>query len=148
MQGNLNPSARIAIAGFIPPQQAAVGTLTSGWVDMRNFYDALGAINVGAFGANATVDVTVEQATAATGAGAKAVAGLAATRLAAGTDNRQVAINVRQEDLDKNNGFRFVRLSVTVGTAPTFVSGMLIGMDARYGTGTANQSGTVAETVS
>jgi hypothetical protein len=149
MQGNLNPSARVAIAGVIPPQQASVGTLTSGWVDMRTFFSALAALNVGVIGASGTVDAKVEQATDGSGAGAKLLAGTAITQLVkAGGDNRQVAINVRQEDLDKNGGFRFVRLSVAVGTASTFLSGMLVGLDARYGAGTANQSTTVAETVS
>jgi len=149
MQGNLNPSARVAIAGVIPPQQANVGVVTSGFVDMRNFYSLLAAISVGVIGAGGTVDVKVEQATDANGAGVKAITGLAATQLVkAGGDNRQVAVNVRQEDLDKNAGFRFARLSVTVGVAATFVSATLVGLDARYGTGTANQSTTVAETVS
>lgn len=149
MDGNLNPSARTALAGSIPPQQAGVGTITSGWVDMRSFYSALAAISVGVIGAGGTVDAKIEQATDAAGTGAKPVTGLAITQLAkAGGDNRQSQINLRQEDMDKNGGFRFARLSVTIGTAATFVSGALIGFNARYGSGTANQSTTVAETVS
>lgn len=149
MQGNLNPSARTAIAGVIPPQQAAPGTVTTGFVDMRNFFAVLAMLNAGAIGAGGTIDAKIEQATDANGAGVKPVTGLAITQLAkAGGDNRQAAINLRQEDMDKNNGFRFARLSVTVGGAATFLSAMLVAFDARYGTGTANQSTTVAETVS
>ncbi|WP_419827667.1 hypothetical protein [Sphingomonas sp.] len=149
MQGNLNPSARAAIAAFLPPQQAAAGTVTSGWMDMRTFFDAHATLSVGVFGAGATVDAKIEQATDANGTNAKAVNGLAITQLvAAGGNNRQSVINVRQEDLDKNAGFKFVRLSVTVGVAATFVSGTLIGLDARYGAAAANQSASVAETVS
>lgn len=149
MQGNLNPSVRVAIAGFIPPQSAAVGALSSGWVDMRTFYSLLASLSVGVIGGGGTVDVKIEQASDNAGTGVKAVTGLAATQLLkAGGDNRSVAINVRQEDLDKNNGFRFVRLTVTVGVAATFVSGTLVGLDARYGTASANQSTAVAETVS
>jgi hypothetical protein len=149
MDGNLNPSARVALAGVIPPQQAGVGTITSGWVDMRGFFAALAAVNVGVIGAAGTVDAKIEQATDANGTNAKPVTGLAITQLVkAGGDNRQSLINLRQEDMDKNNAFRFVRLSVTIGGAPTFVAAQLVGFDARYGTGTANQSTTVAETVS
>lgn len=149
MQGNLNPSARVAIASVIPPQQAAVGTVTTGWIDMRNFFAALAAVNVGLIGAGGTIDAKIEQATDAGGAGAKAVVGSSIAQLVkAGGDNRQVAINLRQEDLDKNGNYRFARLSVSVATSATFLSAMLIGLDARYGAGTANQSSTVAETVS
>lgn len=149
MQGNLNPSARVAIAGVIPPQQAAVGAVTSGWVDMATFFAVLGTVSVGAIGAGGTIDAQIEQATTIGGANAKPVTGSAITQLAkAGGDNRQVAINVRQEDLDKNGGFRFVRLTASVGGAATFLSGLLVGFDARYGAGTANQANTVAQTVS
>ncbi|WP_230769526.1 hypothetical protein [Sphingomonas sp. Leaf4] len=149
MQGNLDPSARTALVGVIPAQQAGVGTVTSGWVDMRNLFALLATLNLGVIGAAGTVDARIDQATDANGAGAKPVAGLAITRIVkAGGDNRQAAINVRQEDLDKNAGFRFVRVTVTVGTAATFLSATLVGFDLRYGAGAANQLGTVAETVS
>lgn len=148
MQGNLNPSARAAIAGFLPPASVAAGTVTTGWVDMRTFLSLLALINVGVFGANATVDAKVQQATDGAGAGAKDVAGSTITQLlAAGGNNRQVAIDIRPEDLDKNNGFKFVRLSLTVGTAATFVSAVLLGFDPRYGAASANQSNSVAQTV-
>jgi hypothetical protein len=149
MQGNLDPSARVAIAGVIPPQQAGVGTITSGWVDMRNLFSLLATINVGAIGAAGTIDAKIEQASDANGAGAKPVTGLAITQLVkAGGDNRQAAISLRQEDLDKNAGYRFARLSVSIGTAASLVSAMLIGLDARYGAAGTNQSNTVAQTVS
>lgn len=149
MQGNLNPSARAGVIGIIPPQQAGVGTVTSGWVDMRTFHDLLALINVGVIGASGTIDGRVEQATDGAGTGAKAVTGLAITQLLkADGDNRIAAINVRPEDLDKNNGFKFVRLSVTVGTASTFLSGLLVGLDPRYGAAAANQSTAVTQTVS
>jgi hypothetical protein len=149
MQGNLDPSARVAIVGVIPAQQAVVGTVTSGWVDMRAFSAVLATLNVGVIGASGTLDAKIEQATDANGTSAKAVAGLALVQLVkAGGDNRQAAINVRPEDLDKNGNFKFVRLSVTVGVAATFLSAILAGLDARYGAAGANQINTVAQTVS
>ena len=149
MQGNLDPSARVGIAGVIPAQQAAPGVVNSGFVDMRNFYAVLASLNVGVIGAAGTVDAKIEQAKDADGAGVKPVPGLAVVQLAkAGGDNRQAGINVRQEDLDKNGGFRFVRVSVTVGGAATFLSATLTGFDARYGAGNANQLGTAAPAIS
>ncbi len=149
MQGNLDPSARVAIAGVIPAQQAAAGVVTSNWVDMRSFYALLASLNIGVIGVGGTVDAKIEQAVDANGTGAKAVTGLAVAQIAkAGGDNRQAGINVRQEDLDKNGGFRFVRVSVTVGVAATFLSATLTGFDARYGAGSANQLGTAAQATS
>ncbi|MEG3084830.1 hypothetical protein U1707_14345 [Sphingomonas sp. PB2P12] len=149
MQGNLDPSARVAVAGVIPAQQAAPGVVTSNFVDMRSFYALLASLNIGVIGAAGTVDARIEQATDANGANVKAVTGLAIVQIAkAGGDNRQASINVRQEDLDKNGSFRFVRVSVTVGGAATFLSASLTGFDARYGAGSANQLGTTATAIS
>ena len=148
MQGNLNPSARVAIAGVIAPAQAAAGTYTTGWLDMRTFWSVLAIINTGVLGAGGTIDAKVEQATSAAGAGAKNVVGSAITQIVKATgDNKQVEINLVPADLDKNGGYKFARLSLTVGTAASFVSALLVGVDARYGAASANQASTVTETV-
>ncbi|WP_374295180.1 hypothetical protein [Sphingomonas sp.] len=148
MFGNLNPSDRAGIAAVINPAQVAPGTVTTPWVDARTFFALLAIISTGVLGAGATIDATVEQATSDAGAGAKAVPGSAIGQIAKATgDNKQVAINVRPEDLDKNGGFKFVRLSITVGGAASFLSALLVGFDPRYGAAGANQSTTVAQTV-
>lgn len=149
MMGNLDPGARVALMGVIPAQQAAVGSVSSGWVDMRNAFELLATLNIGVIGNGGTIDARIEQATSDAGAGAKPVTGLATAQIVkAGGDNRQAAINVRQEDLDKNANYRFARLTVTVGGAATFLSAMLFGFDLRYGAGGANQLSSVAQTVS
>jgi len=148
MFGNLNPSDRAGIAAVINPAQVAPGTVTTGWVDARKFFAILAVLSTGVLGAGATVDAVVEQATDDAGAGAKVVAGSAITQVVkASGDSKQVAVNVRPEDLDKNGGFKFVRLSVTVGGAASLLSAMLIGFDPRYGAAGANQSTTVAQTI-
>lgn len=150
MNGNLNPSMATGVVAVINPVSQATGTVNTGWVDMQKFGALLAILAVGALGASGTVDAKIEQATDAAGAGAKEVAGSAITQLTkAGTDdNKQVLINLRQEDLDKNNSFRFVRLSVTVGTAASLVSAILLAFNARYGAATDNDAATVDEIVS
>ncbi|MGT2515117.1 hypothetical protein ACVOMT_13615 [Sphingomonas panni] len=149
MMGNLDPSARVAMVGVIPAQQAAVGAISSGWVDMRNAFEVLATLNIGVIGAAGTIDARIEQATDVNGAGAKPVAGLAVAQIVkAGGDNRQAAITLRQEDMDKNAGYRFARITVTVGGAASFLSAMLVAFDLRYGAGGANQLSSVAQTVS
>jgi hypothetical protein len=71
----------------------------------------------------------------ATGTGAKDVSGKAIRQIVkASGDNKQVLINVRPENLDSNNGFAFLRLSLTVEVAASIVAGKLLGMHPRYAT--------------
>ncbi|WP_294353332.1 hypothetical protein [uncultured Sphingomonas sp.] len=148
MFGNLNPTARAGIAAVINPAQANVGTVTTPWVDARTFHSLLAILAVGVLGAAATVDAVIEQATDNAGGNAKAVPGSTIAQLTkAASDNTQVEINVRPEDLDKNGGFKFVRLSLTVGGAASQIAGFVLGFDPRYGAASANQTNTVAQTV-
>lgn len=149
MFGNLNPTARAGIAAVVNPAQVAPGTITTSWLDARVFFALVAIIATGVLGAAATIDAIVEQATDNAGSNAKPVAGSAIAQLTkAASDNKQVAINIRPEDLDKNGGFKFVRLSITVGGAASFLSALLLGLDPRYGPAGANQTTTVAQTVS
>ena len=132
---NLPPSSRLGLVDVINPSSQAAGTATTGWISMASVGAVLAAIQVGALGASATVDAKFQQATSAAGAGAKDITGKAITQLTkAGTDdNKQVLMSVRAEDLDFNNGFTHVRLSMTVATAACLTSAMVFGMDGRYG---------------
>lgn len=150
MFGNLNPSARASVAGAINPVSQAAGTVTTGWIDMQAWFSLLAILSVGAIGASGTVNAKLQQATDGSGTAAKDIAGAAITQLdAAGNDsNKQVEINLRQDDLDRNGGFRFVRLSVTVGTAASVIAALLVGLDARYGSAADNDAATVDEIAS
>jgi hypothetical protein len=150
MFGNLNPSARVSVAGVIAPANQAAGTVTSQWVDMQAWFALLALLNIGAMAAGGTIDAKIEQATDAAGTGVKDVPGSAivqVTQAGAGA-NTLVEINLRQDDLDRNNDFRFVRLNVAAGAAASFLSGVLLGFDARYGAATDNDIAAVAQTVS
>lgn len=148
MFSNLNPSDRAGIAAVIDPVQAAVGTITTPWVDARTFHSLLAILATGVLGAGATIDASFEQATSNAGAGVKAVPGSAITQIVKATgDSKQVLININGADLDKNGGFKFVRLTITVGGAPSLLSAIILGLDPRYGAAGANQSATVAQTV-
>lgn len=133
MTPNQQITEGMAILGSIDPSSQAVGTLSTAFVPAQNFHSFLAQIKTGVFGALATVDATIQQATDALGTGAKPVVGKAITQLtAAGGNNRQALINFKAADLDGNNGFAFVRLVVTVGTAATFTDGTLYGFNPRF----------------
>lgn len=115
------------------PVSQAASTVTTAYVPVQNFHTFVAMVDVGAFGASATVDANIQQATSSGGAGAKALTGKAITQLlAAGGNNRQAFINFRPQDLDTNNGYAFVALQIIVGTAATVVSGHLFGITARF----------------
>jgi hypothetical protein len=47
-------------------------------------------------------------------------------------DNKQAMINLRAEEMDCAGGFTHAQLSVTVGTAASLLSAVLLGFDAHY----------------
>ena len=144
MTPNQKLSESLAILATIDASAQAAGTVSTGWVDAKNFAALLAFVDVGVFGASATVDVSLSQATDGAGTGVKAITGKAITQLlAAGGNNRQVEINCRSDELDIGNGFEFVRLNVVVGVAATLTSAVLIGGHPRYSDAGAlyNQAG-------
>lgn len=150
IQSNLSPSSRVGVVGIIDPDAYAAGTYTTGWVDMQAHFALLGIVMAGDLGASATIDAKIEQATSSGGAGAKDVTGSAITQLTkAGTDdNKQVMINVFQSDLDRNNAYRYVRLSMTVAVATSDGGAILLSTDQRYGAATDSDLTVVDEVVS
>lgn len=146
---NTKPSDRFAVLAAIDPDANAAGTVTTGWIDMADWDNIVAIIMAGDLGSSATLDAKFEQASDSGGTGAKDVTGAAMTQLTqAGTDsNKQVVINLNRADLDFNNGFRFVRLSFTTGTATSDGGAVVLGFDPRYGKGSANDAATVDEIV-
>ncbi len=86
---------------------------------MANHQRAVLIMHVGDMGAGATVDLQLLQATDAAGADAKAITGKSITQLtqAGGDAGSTVAIEVRAEELDVNNGFAFIGAELTVANA-------------------------------
>ncbi|MFQ5535461.1 MAG: hypothetical protein ACE5EM_11640 [Sphingomonadales bacterium] len=131
---NILPSDRVRLAGVIDPDAYAVGTVTSGWVSMADYQNIMAVVFAGDLGTAATLDAKIEQASDSAGTGAKDITGKAIMQLTkAGTDdNKQAVINVHHSDLDVDNSFTHVRLSMTVGTAASDAGGVIFGFDARY----------------
>lgn len=143
------PSDRAAILAVIDPDSQAAGTYNSAWVDMAAFGSIMAVISVGDMGASATIDAKIEQATDASGTGAKDVTGAAITQMTqAGSDNdKQAVIELWGSDLDLNNAFRHVRVSLTVATAACDAAVAVLGFDPRYGPASDSDLASVAEIV-
>lgn len=132
MEPQIRPSDRVAVVGSIDPQSSSTNK-TSGWVDATTFHNYMALLAVGTMGASATLDAKIQQATSSGGANVKDVTGKAITQLtqAGGNASQQIAINVRQEDLDIANGFKWIRLSMTPATAACLIFGAVLGVDPR-----------------
>jgi hypothetical protein len=66
----------------------------------------------------------------------------------AGADsNKQSIINLRQVELDFANGYRFVRLTMTVAVQASLVAALLLATDARYNPASDNDAATVDEII-
>lgn len=148
MNPNVKFSERNAILATLDSASVAASTVVTTWVSIANYHSICALIDVGAFGASATVDAKLRQAQDSSGTGAKDITGKSITQLvAAGGNNRQVTIECRSDDLDMLNGFGYVALSVTVGTAATQLAAFLLGTNPRYMPASAQNQAGVAQQV-
>lgn len=133
----VNPKVRsseyIKVLGVIDPDANTAAAYSTGYVNAGNWTRLLAIVFAGTLGTSATLDAKLEQASAAGGTGVKDVTGKAITQLTeAGTDSdKQAIINLDPNELDINNGFEFVRLTMTVGTATSDSGAVLIGIGPR-----------------
>lgn len=133
MNANIKPSDRVAIVATLNPVSVGVGTSSTAYIDMKDKGALLALIKTGVLGTAATVDAKFEQATSSGGAGVKDVTGKALTTLTkAANDNDQAVINLFESDLDIANGFRYVRLTITVGAADSIVDATVLAFDSSY----------------
>lgn len=133
MNPNTKLSEQVAFMATLDPASVAASTVVTAWVPMANVFQLSALIQTGVLGTSATVDAKLRQATDSSGTGAKDITGKAITQIVKATgDNKQAIVEVRAEELDVNNGYGFVALSITVGTAASQVSAALIAASTRY----------------
>src|SRR5947209_1268962 len=134
----------LSIAGApIHSQSLAAATPTgTGGVDMQKFRRVLFVLDVGAFGASATVDMKLQESTDNSSFTDLAGTGVAITQLlAAGGNNRLATLEVRAGQITK----RYVRARVTVGTAATQLCCMPLSGEAVDKPGNAQDIAAVAQ---
>lgn len=138
---NLNQlmSELLGFIGYIPPDAQSAGTAVTGWIDARKAERFLGVVMVGDMVSTSTVNAKIQQATDSSGTGAKDITGKAITALTeAGSDGDKLAlINLEAAELDVNNGFCFIQMSITTAAAASEVAGLLISTGQKYGVGAA-----------
>lgn len=133
MNPNVKPSSQIALLAVKDPVSQAAATVLTDYIPMADLDAVMAVVQTGVLGASATVDAKLRQAKDASGTDVKDITGKAVTQLVkASNDNDQVMINCRADELDVNNGFTHVVLSITVGTAASLIAAQLWGFYARY----------------
>jgi len=102
-------------------------TTTGLWIDAGICFNWLA--HVGSALVGTSLNFKIQQATDASGTGAKDISGKAIVELtSAGTS----LIDVVQSDLDVDNGFTHIAMVLVTAGATTLASAELLGLDARY----------------
>jgi hypothetical protein len=116
-------------AAPIHPQQVAVGTANTGGVDMTRFRRLMFILDVGVFGASASVDMKLQVSPDnATWSDLGGTGSAISTLAAAGGNNVVATLEMRDEQMPA--GKRYARALVTVGTAATFLCTIALGGEA------------------
>lgn len=147
---NLNAKypEQVAILATLDPVSQAAATVQTGWVSAAAFHNFCAVVQTGVLGASATVDAKIQQATSSGGAGAKDVTGKALVQIVkASGDNKQATIDFRADDLDQLNGYSFVRLQLTVGTAASLIAAQLLGFNPRNAPASVSDQAAVVQHV-
>lgn len=148
MFANAKASEQAALLAEISPVSQAAGSVVSGWISAANFERFLAVIQTGVLGASATVDAKIQQASDSSGTGAKDITGKAITQIVKATgDSKQALINVQGADLDVANGFCYIQLSLTVGTAASLVAASLFGFVPRFAPASDSNPASVVQVV-
>ncbi len=144
---NALPSEVAAVVATIDPDAYGTGEELSDAVDMSKIDQLLAIVMAGTLGASATLDAKLTQATTSGGT-YKDITGKAITQLVKATDDdKQALINCRAEELDIDNDYRWVKLSMTVGTATSDAGALVLGFGERYGPASDGDLASVAEIV-
>lgn len=107
---NLRASEQAAVIGVITPATVTDATVVTGWISLQNYDKVLATI---AIGLNATsVAAKIQEATDGAGAGAIDITDKAITTILVA--DKQAEIDVDIQDLNVDDDFSFIQLSITV----------------------------------
>ena len=143
-------SERVAIVAAIDPDAYTAAAYSSDYVDMAKFETIQAILLVGTMASTSTVAFKLQQATDASGTGAKDITGKAITTLTQASpdaSDKQAVINCRAEELDMDNDFRFVKAVMTVAVAASDAGAVILGMNPVHAPASDSDLASVAEIV-
>lgn len=148
---------RYAVVGVVDPDANAPGALDSDVIDMSKFGTATAYVLLGDVGNTSTVAGAWYQSTDSGKTGEKAIAGKTHTTVD-GSDspapgNVQIAVSIRADDLDADNGYRYAYFRHTIAdtTSPenqtTDSAVVVVAGDPRVGSASSQDLASVDEIV-
>jgi len=142
-------SERAAVVAVVDPDALGAGAATSAYASMSDFNQVVAIVQAGALGTSATLDFKLVQATDSSGTSSKDITDKSITQFVKATnDDDQAIINCRSDELDVDNGFDYVAMTITIGTATSYASCIMLGVTPRYGPASDNDLASVQEIVS
>ncbi len=140
-----------AVVATIDPDAYTNATYLSDAIDMSKYDQLMGVGLVGTLGSSATAVFRWVQATTSGGtykAISPAIATTSLTQAVSPDDSdKQVVLNLRAEELDATNDFRWVKLEMVIGVAMSDAGAVVFASGARYGPALDNDLASVAEIV-
>lgn len=136
---------RVAVVGIVNPASQGTGAVDTTVIDASRFFKVVFVIQTGALGTSATVDFAVKGDAASGGAYATTLKNITQIVKATG-DNKQVVVEVTSEDIGQAN-VRYIKGTLTVGTAASIVGVVALGVDGRYKPETNFDLASVAQVV-
>ena len=138
---------RLTVLGATPPQSLGIGTdLTTINIDMSKVRRLIVFVMTGVMGTSGTVDAKLRASKTSGGTYAD-IPGASITQITA--NNKVASIEVRDDELVSlvGNGYRYVELSLTVGTAASQVAALALGGNAEQDPAKAQDIAAVTQRV-
>jgi len=141
-------SEGLAVVSCIDPDVYTAAAYNGDVIDMSKFKRVMFIIQAGTLGTNATVDWVLKGDTTSGGSYSTTITGKSITQLTeAGTDSdKQVVVEVTAEEVAAQ-GYRYIRETLTVGTATSDAGSVAIGFGSRYSPTSDNDLASVDEIV-
>lgn len=137
------PSERVAVLATIDPDAYTANTYNSDVIDMSLWGSIMVIVQAGALGSSATLDVAVKSDTASGGSYSTTVDSITQLTDAGSDSDKQVVMNILQEDLTE--GHRYVRVDMTIATATSDAALIVLGLDPVYAPANSNDLASVDE---
>lgn len=137
----------MAVVATIDPDSYSAGSVNTDVVDAQDWTELAFIVKTGVLGASATVDFLVKGDSTSGGSFTTTVTGKSFTQLVkASNDDDQVILRVTSEELAAQ-GFRYVRGTLTVGTAASYADVTVLGFRPKYGSAVDYDLDSVVEVI-
>lgn len=144
----IRASERVAVIGTIDPDAYTAAAYNTDVIDMQKFERVLFLVLAGDLGSSATLDFVVKGDAAAGGSFTETVTGKVITQFTqAGTDSDKQAIVEVTAAEARAQGFRYLRGTLTIGTATSDAGVVVLGFDPRFNPASRYNLATVDEIV-